>query len=77
MIQKILYRNIFLFLIVGLILARSIDFQECFIKRGKYLLGIVYNGFFQNEKDKAVYELYLKRHGTTAEDFQRPFMASP
>lgn len=71
MIQQILFRNIFLFLIIGLILAKSIDFQECFIKRGKYLLGIVYNGYFLNDKDKVVYEDYLKRHGSTPEVFQK------
>ncbi len=71
MILKILLRNALLFLIAAALLSKSVDRQECFIKRGKYLLGIVYNGFFQNERDKIVYEDYLKRHGSSPEIFQK------
>lgn len=63
MIKKILARNIWLYLAVMLIMAAGIDWNACFMQRGKYLLGIFYNGFFQNADDGTVYQDYLKRHG--------------
>lgn len=71
MIKKILCRNIFLFLIIALMLSISVSWSECFIKRGKYLLGIAYNGNFKNMKDNDIYEDYLERHGMTPENFLR------
>lgn len=71
MIRKILARNIVLFAIVAVVLAKTIDWNDCFIKRGKYLLGIVYNGNLQNKNDTLVYEDYLKRHGSTHQEFQK------
>ena len=71
MIKKILARNVLLVLCIYLLLAVTVNWQECFIKRGKYLLGIVYNGHFQNAHDKIVYEDYLKHHGTTPAIFQQ------
>ncbi len=71
LIKKIFARNVFLYVLVILLLAKSVNWQECFIKRGKYLLGIVYNGSFLNDHDKTVYEDYLKRHGSSPEIFQQ------
>ena len=69
MLKSILAKNIVLYLIVGLIIAKSVDWDKCFMQRGKYLLGIFYNGHFQNSRDGEVYHDYLKRHGTTHESF--------
>lgn len=63
-------RNWVLFVAIGLILTFTVDWQKCFIQRGKYLLGIFYNGYFQNQKDGEVYTDYLKRHGSTPEQFK-------
>ena len=71
MMQKIFARNITLFLLVAIVLLKTVDWQQCFIKRGRYLLGIAYNGHFLNSKDNTVYESYLKRHGSTNEIFQQ------
>lgn len=71
MIKKIFFRNFILFAICALLLSLSVGWSECFLKRGKYLLGIVYNGNFKNEKDIIVYESYIKRHGSTPTIFQQ------
>ena len=69
--QRILLRNFLLYLIIALLLAKSVNWQECFIKRGKYLLGIYYNGFYKNTNDGIVFEDYLKRHGSSDQDFKK------
>lgn len=71
MIKKILTCNVVLYVAIFLLLAKTVDWHDCFIKRGKYLLGIVYNGNFQNDHDRTVYEDYLKRHGSSPEVFQK------
>lgn len=71
MIRKIFARNIFLFVIVIVIFSVSMNSKECFDKRGRYLLGIAYNGGFLNANDNVVYEDYLKRHGSSPEIFQQ------
>ena len=70
MFKKILCRNFLLYLVLALVLALSVDWGKCFHQRGKYLLGIFYNGYFQNARDGLVYEDYLKRHGTDHESFK-------
>jgi len=67
MIKQIFARNIFWVAFIGLILAISVNWRLCTIERGKYLLGIYYNGFYQNMSDGAVYKDYLKTHGITHE----------
>lgn len=67
MFKQALTRNIWLYLALALLLAQSADWNKCLVQRGKYLLGIVYNGHFQNARDGLVYQDYLKSHGITHE----------
>lgn len=67
MYQKILGRNIVLWAILALLLSSSVNWRLCTIERGKYLLGIYYNGFYQNTSDGLIYKDYLKTHGITHE----------
>ena len=70
MFRHIGSRNIWLALGLALILALSVDWDKCFRQRGRYLLGIFYNGHFQNRRDGLVYRDYLKRYGTDHESFK-------
>ena len=67
MYKKIFARNIFLWLLLTLALFSSVNWRLCTIERGKYLLGIFYNGYFQNASDGTVYKDYLKTHHITHE----------
>jgi hypothetical protein len=67
MYKKILGHNIFFGAILALLLSSTVNWRLCTIERGKYLLGIYYNGFFQNVSDGTVYQDYLKTHGITHE----------
>jgi len=67
MYKKILGRNIFWWALLALLLSQSVNWRLCTIERGKYLLGICYNGFYQNASDRIVYQDYLKTHGITHE----------
>ena len=67
MYQKILSRNIIWWAILALILSSSVNWRLCTIERGKYLLGILSNGYYQNISDGIVYKDYLKTHGITHE----------
>jgi len=67
MIKKVLGRNIVLWAILALLLASTVNWRLCTIERGKYLLGIYYNGFYKNISDGIVYKDYLKTHGITHE----------
>ena len=67
MSKKILGTNIFWFLFLSVILSVSVNWRLCAIERGKYLLGIFYNGYYQNSSDGTVYKDYLKTHGITNE----------
>lgn len=69
MISRLLLRNIALYAVIALIFARAVDWDKCFVQRGKYLLGIVYNGHYQNAKDTQVYVDYLKRHHSDNDAF--------
>ncbi|MBI4310011.1 MAG: hypothetical protein HY591_06735 [Candidatus Omnitrophica bacterium] len=73
MLKQILSRNIWLYLGLMLILLVSVDWDKCFRQRGRYLLGIFYNGHFQNPRDGLVYRDYLKRHGTDHGAFKNTF----
>lgn len=66
-IKNILARNFWLWIVVALIFSWTVNEKLCMIERGKYLLGIFYNGFFQNSRDGMVYSDYLKSHGITHE----------
>jgi hypothetical protein len=70
MLKLFFSRNFILYAIVALILAQSVDWNKCFKQRARYLLGIVYNGYFQNNMDGIVYNDYLKRHGTNHDAFK-------
>jgi hypothetical protein len=70
MYKNILARNIVCFGLLGLALSMSVDWRLCTIERGKYLLGIFYNGYFQNTSDGMVYKDYLKVHKITHEFIQ-------
>lgn len=64
-VKEILGRNIvFVAVLIGL-LSVTVDWHLCTIERGKYLLGIYYNGFYQNSSDGLVYQDYLTTHGIT------------
>jgi len=65
--KGIFARNIVWFFLLALLLSPSVNWRLCTIERGKYLLGIYYNGFFQNVSDGIVYRDYLKTHGITHE----------
>lgn len=67
MFKKIFARNIVWWAIVALLLSPSVNWRLCTIERGKYLLGIYYNGFYQNASDGMIYKDYLKTHGITDE----------
>jgi hypothetical protein len=67
MYKKIFARNILWWALLGLLLSHSVDWRLCTIERGKYLLGIFYNGNYQNTADGTVYTDYLKTHGITHE----------
>lgn len=71
MLKAILGRNIVVFIILALIVARVVDWDKCFNQRARYLLGIYYNGHFLNSLDGVVYKDYLKRHGTNQAAFQQ------
>ncbi len=65
--KDILARNIVWWVLLALLLSASVNWRLCTIERGKYLLGIYYNGFYQNAFDGIVYKDYLKTHGITHE----------
>ena len=65
--KGILARNIVWGVLLVLALSPSVNWRLCTIERGKYLLGIYYNGFYQNISDGIVYRDYLKTHGITHE----------
>lgn len=67
MLKKILGRNILWGALLALLLSSSVNWRLCTIERGKYLLGIFYNGYYQNTSDGMVYKDYLKTHGITHE----------
>jgi len=67
MFKAILGRNIVLWALLALLLSSSVNWRLCTIQRGKYLLGIFYNGYFQNILDEKVYKDYLQTHGITHE----------
>ena len=67
MIKGAFARNIVWAAFLALVLSFSVDWRLCTIERGKYLLGIFYNGYYQNSSDAAVYKDYLKTHGITHE----------
>jgi len=67
MLKEILGRNIVWWAVLVLFLSVSVNWRLCTIERGKYLLGIYYNGHFQNENDGIIYRDYLKTHGITHE----------
>lgn len=69
--KNIVSRNIVVYGLIGFVLAVSVDWNKCVIQRGRYLLGIYYNGFFKNEADGLVYRDYLLRHGLTDETFRK------
>jgi len=66
-IKKIFARNIVWAAIVVLLLSSNVNWGLCMIERGRYLLGIFYNGHFQNVSDGIVYHDYLKTHTITPE----------
>jgi len=65
MIKAVLGRNIIYWILLALLLSYIVNWRLCTIERGKYLLGIFYNGFYQNTSDGIVYKDYLKIHGIT------------
>ena len=67
MIKEVLGRNVFLFALLALLISTTVNWRLCTIERGKYLLGIFYNGHFQNTSDGIVYQDYLKTHHITNE----------
>ncbi len=67
MYKEIFARNIVLWAILALLLSLTVNWRLCVIERGKYLLGIFYNGYYQNISDGIVYKDYLKTHGITHE----------
>jgi hypothetical protein len=65
MYKQIFARNIVWWALLALLLSASVNWRLCTIERGKYLLGIFYNGHYQNISDGIVYQDYLKTHGIT------------
>ena len=67
MYKRILMYNIVWWFFLGLALSSSVNWRMCTIERGQYLLGIFFNGYYQNTSDGTVYKDYLKTHGITHE----------
>lgn len=67
MVKVVLGRNIVLWAVLTLFLSLSVNWRLCTIERGRYLLGIFYNGSYKNTSDGTVYSDYLKTHGITHE----------
>jgi hypothetical protein len=67
MVKQIFTRNFVCGALLALLLSQTVNWRLCTIERGKYLLGIYYNGNYQNNADGIVYEDYLKTHGITHE----------
>ncbi len=67
MVRAYLARNIVWAALLALFLSCNVNWRLCTIERGKYLLGIFYNGYYQNKSDGTVYIDYLKTHGITHE----------
>lgn len=65
--KEIFARNFVWGVLLALLLSPCVNWRLCTIERGKYLLGIYYNGFYQNIADGIVYRDYLKTHGITHE----------
>jgi len=63
--KKYFSSNIIWYIFLGILLSVSVNWKLCTIQRGKYLLGIYYNGHFQNSSDGEVYKDYLKTHQIT------------
>ena len=61
-LSRIFARNLSVYLIAVLVLAFSVRWPQVEEKRSLYLLGIFYNGYFQNRHDGIVYLDYMKRH---------------
>jgi hypothetical protein len=67
MYKQVLGRNILFWALLGLLLSQSVNWRLCTIERGKYLLGIFYNGYYLNNSDGTIYKDYLKTHRITDE----------
>ena len=65
--KEIFARNIVWGVVLALFLSPCVNWRLCTIERGKYLLGIFFNGYYKNSADGAVYSDYLKTHGITHE----------
>ena len=63
--KGIFARNIVWVAVLVLLLSFCVNWRLCTIERGRYLLGIFYNGHYQNTSDGTVYKDYLKTHGIT------------
>ena len=69
--RKIFYYNAWLYLLIIVVLVQAVDWRKCTVQRGRYLLGIFYNGHFENRQDGQVYQDFLKRHGLDHESFTK------
>ena len=59
--QRIFLRNITAYIALAAVLTFAVDHAKVRDQRGRYLLGIFYNGHFKNYKDGIVYFDYLVR----------------
>ena len=60
-VQRILQRNIVAYIVLAAVLTLGVDHAKVSDQRGRYLLGIFYNGHFKDYKDGVVYFDYLLR----------------
>ena len=61
-LKGILNRSCWVYAIVVIVFALSVDFSKAFDQRSNYLLGIFYNGHFKNQQDRVVYVDYMRKH---------------
>ncbi len=62
-------RHIFVWAIVALMMYVCMDKPKAHDSRGRYLLGIFYNGHFENLKDGIVYLDYMHRIDPSNPDY--------
>lgn len=55
--------NLVWYVLILAMIAMAVDWSTVHDRRGKYLLGIFYNGYFENCRDGDVYRAYLQRIG--------------
>ncbi len=70
-------RYIVLYLVFAVIAATMVDWPAIQYKRSRYLLGIFYNGNFENCRDGQAYVAYMRRVIPKDKSYQQYLNACP